>query len=233
MAEKKKGIDKPRAFIQKWLPFVGVVIIFGGFVVREVLRDQYKDLAATVDSAESLFIMTDTTRVSPDLMKGQEDVNDKNLQEHVRAFFNTMHDLENYTRASIDTTKRLLKRLPGEEERIKELEKAELGFLKESSETNSEHTRALDKGVIEDRPSGGRQFSEEMDSFMRHFSKLFEMSLAVRKFSKDSLDIAETMREDAEYHYQVANYCSWGVFVVGLIVYVVGRIYGVEGLEVE
>lgn len=226
MAEASKKGSKPGALVRKWLPFAGIVIIFLTFVVRDVLRDHFKDLAASVESAESLFIITDTLRVSPDYARELEKLEYKKPGVAVHQMILIMKSQGDYIRASVDTTRRLLDRLPGQEERIKSLEEFQLKFLHELSELYSEETKALDKSVIE-------SVEPDESKVVVHYPKLFEMGIEIQKRSQEALAIAETMRGDAEYHYQVATRWFWGIFVVGLIFAAIGLHYGVEGVKVE
>jgi len=217
-------------FIRKWLPIAGFLIIFATFIVRDVLRDEFKDLAADVDSSESLFIVTDVVTVPPDLAKSYQDLTEANFQEKFKDFFTIMIEQENYIQSSITTNERLLHRLPDQGERIKQLNQFESAFQKERSEANTQHDVAASKPVVEAGPGGKKKLSEDVVSVLTHFSKLIEMSMVIKTFSRQNLDIAERMREETKERYDFANHVSWGLFALGFLVAATGRKYGVEGL---
>jgi hypothetical protein len=236
MVEPKQKASKTRQLLQKhrrWFPFVGVVIALATFFVREVMRDEFKDLAATVDSSESLFIINEALSAPPDYVRELANIWKKNPEAALDDILQTMEKEESYIKASIDTTKRLVERLPGEEQRFKGMEELQLRFIRESIDTTSEHVKAVDEVI---QQSGQKKIkhptSDEM-AVVKHFPAFVAMAAEAKKRGDEALALAEDVRKDAEYRYAVANKLSMVLVAVGLLLAFVGRVFGVEGVEGE
>lgn len=219
MADKKGRGSKVRVFMgrnRRLITLVAAVVGFLMYLAKEGAREHFKDLGSTVDSAENLFIVTESRSPAPDLFRELSGISKKDV-DHARDIMGRLFEKEEeYIRGSLNSTKRLLVRLPGQEERFKNVEKMEIKFFDETSTMISEKTQALDREVIEeDRKNKIAEQVKLQQLMLSHLTKIVGMDSDVRKVADEVESIAEQMRVNAEDRYERWNLVFWILFIVG------------------
>jgi hypothetical protein len=203
------------------------------FVVKEGFRDHFKDLATTVDSAESLFIITDSLSVAPDFAAQLSNLSKTTPGTAFDEANRMMNSQQRYIKASLDTTKRLLVRLPYQQSKVKELEDFEARFMREVIDSNAIYIEESGAWIRESHGKNNKEKFREATELGKHYAKLVAMSAEVRDYAKDALKIAEKMKNDAEFYYDTSTRALYIIFPLALLLAVVGEIYEVKTVEFE
>lgn len=241
MANQSKG-EGVVAFLtrhQRFVTFTGAVIVFVTFIVKEGIKDHYKDLASSVDSAQSLFIICDTIRVEPEIFDRLLEVGKMKWgQEQVDERIKIMRQDVKYVMATLSTTRRLLERLPHQEERLARLAKLEGQICSESTAGLAQHAMELDNDIIKNATAEinavnsnkktKRQSPEiiGVDVAMRIFN-VVPLEIKTKQLADESLEIAEEIKARSEGRYRIASYLSYALYTLGWGIALAGRIFGV------
>jgi hypothetical protein len=211
---------------------VGAVIIFATYVLKEVVADRYKDVATSVDSAQSLFIVCETVRPSPNLFARLAEISKEHPKSVEAEISRLIASEENYIEGSLDTTKRLVESLSDQDDLLKRVTALQLKHYNEEIDAKGAETLAVDETII--HPKKGRAVDAEalaLSFDMKYFPQVVATSVATKKLADEALDIAERKKAKAEWLYGLAKWCSFGLYGFGWALGVIGVIYGIGGVS--
>jgi hypothetical protein len=241
---ERKGISARfaavRLFIRKHRRMLissgGALIVFLTFVVKEGVKEHYKDLATSVDSAESLFIICDSIRVPPNVFDEVFKAQGRKPQEMIDETIRIMRQEEGYISASLTTTKRLLYELPDQQARIDKVEKLQLSYASKSIDEHTAYVTELDESVINVYKNPKKKGTPEPLLGVAVAGKVWDfvkIGNEAKNLADESLRVAEEIRHEAEWRYEMATQVSYVIYGIGWVLAIVGRVYGVQASGVE
>lgn len=222
--------------------------MFATFISREVVREQLKDLADSLDQAENLFAIRgqlNSTNQRLRLLLSQEDsVEMDKFAKRVPPFVRLKAGIDGRVERDIsevddlesnqDNLYRLLRKFPptpylqklrGYGEELTQL-KTERDQM-ETTMTKCDNANVPDKRCSWDFMYGMDRKSDDLDN------KLFWMGVNLRAISGPILDDAERVLARRESWYSYANAASIILFTIGWGLGLLGSLYEIKGLAGE
>lgn len=210
--------------------FLGGVIILMTFATKEVLRDYLKDVSNSIDNAETVFFVSEGPEPNRFASIVNVGVSEKtrSSREILNAMLASVEDMQANEQATLDNALRLLAHLPKEKQtevkakiptisRERSIQLWGLLFPDPSVKTKGGHQPdavAVDKGSI--------IFQGEELQYAR-----------IIGFSKSCFDAAESEKKERDKWYKRTTWASYGFYILGWGIGLLGRIYGVEGATDE
>jgi hypothetical protein len=228
---KSREREKVRRYFKKHRTKVlvfGAIIIFLTYVTKEVLADRYKDVATSVDSAQSLFIVCETVRPSPNLFARLSEISKEYPKSVEAEISKVIASEENYIEGSLDTTRRLVASLSDQDDLLKRVTALQLKHYKEAIDAKGAETRAVDDAII--HPKKGRAVDTEalaLSFDIKYFPQVVATSVATKKLADEALDIAEQKKAKAEWLYSLAKCWSFVFYGLGWALGVAGIVFGI------
>jgi hypothetical protein len=210
----------------KLMTFFGALIVFVTFIVKDGIRDHLKDQAASIDSAESLFIITKNMRVPPDVAKRLDGVGKIKFDDVLDRAFAVMTDVANYAEASVQTSSRLLNSLPGKVEEEQKLASLRERLYSDHTKMQFKHVSLLDSRIINE---GTKNKVVVPNDILDEMSKLMVDSDEATRIGDQLLLRAEEMKDKTAKRYRIASIASNWLYTLGWGLGLIGRIYGVAG----
>jgi hypothetical protein len=230
------------------LTFVGALIVFTTFVVKEGLRERLKDFVDSVGAADSTFMIRGDTNISNSLLRSlEEDIGDVERNKAIREtgivapssvhLYYSWRDLSmmgQSIKANLDNVARLMRKLPNQGANIAQLETLKKA-LEDDGRSLDNLYKALpinpgyrllfpEKDIIK-RMS--EQDLQAFDALRKHFHSL---ESDANRFATEVLNISEGLRDKNERSYGIYTWVSYGLYTLGWGLGLVGRLYSVEGL---
>jgi hypothetical protein len=224
-----------RAFVKRhdrWLVILGGFLLITTFVVKEIVRENMKELKDSLAGAEQTF--------------------------RVRAEFGSLHrelQVINSRLGSAQTSPSEPVKIPDNDTRVRE----ELEKLKERTRRIEEYMGTIDDLVqkmvldTDDRKDYDKLQAQErlvVDSLqnIQNGTGVAEVKLPMianglndadkveKQLSEvmvDVLPVARAEEESRERRYQYVSWVSYGLFLIGSVFSLIGRIVGINGLDGE
>jgi hypothetical protein len=230
---------------ERLLVLAGTLITLMTFLVRDVLRENLRDIVASIDSAESTFLLRGATReISDQLATLSESVNaiekqqraarkrlssdvldklretDDQLHRHEAA----LRQKENSFVVSLDSFGRLIEKLPDDPDRDKQWQTFNKFWSElESSELEFNSALVNDRKTDEDPLHHALRVEGDVD--------LNQMKLGL--LAAKTLDDAEAIKKSRERWLNVCNCAFYSVVTMGVCLALLGRLYGVDSVDPE
>jgi hypothetical protein len=203
---------------------LGALIVFVTFVVKEGLRDRGKDLLASVESAQTTFVMrSDVEDLRLQLRSLQRSIRTTGGESMEVERYNTIAQAQFWVQhglsASLDNTSRLLQRLPNNQRDTAQLKdfRQRLDKLREAHDAPPADL---------DNPSHISE--QEISRQLKIGSDLGRLSTQVRIFERQVLEQAERLAEKEEQKYNLYTLLSYGFFSLGWGLALMGKIFDVN-----
>jgi hypothetical protein len=229
--------------------FIGASIVLATFILREVVRDHLKDLANSLDQAQSVFAIQgqlDSTNQRLRWLLNHEDfeITLKQIRRIAKSgptFEDTKDGIDSLLEQDISVVadlqatqqnlNRLLRKLPsnayptdlqGNDDELKRMKEERDGL----------ETKMLACSNANDPTENcSLDFVNEIDKESDALDvKLFWMGRKLRKASGNTLEEAEKELQRREAWYSYANVASVFLFIIGWSLGLVGSLYQVKGL---
>lgn len=238
--------DKRTSFFQahaKGISFVGALIVFSTFVVKEGIREHLKDIADSVNSAESIFVMRNDTNDLPiylaymnyriGILDNKVDADAKkegvsnivSMRETIDLMLanirRTITSRENLTRA--------VEVLSDDSAILNNLEQVsqEVNVLRSRSDVVDKAAIAANDSQLAD-PG---QVQHIVDKANEVIKECTELRLGkITSLQTEVIDAAEKKRARYDKLYMRSSWASYLLYAVGWGLGLAGRLFSVEGL---
>jgi hypothetical protein len=218
---------------RRMLGFVGALIVFVTFMVKDGLREELKDLVSSIDSAEDVFaIRNDSSTTAMWLQRLQEQV-DWVAEKTKLKGTSYSGDMVERTHSSLEITREQHESIAMAFENIRRLIEKLHGRKKEE-----EQLAALEKrleAAREEHDVLALKFGREPMSVLWAIAPLLNETEAIsedtRQLAKDLLGAAATERKHRETVYGVSTWASYLLYTLGWSLGLAGRIFGISDLE--
>jgi len=223
----------------KLLIFVGALIVFVTYLVKEGLRERLKDLVDSVDKAQSAFVaerenqqlsqrLAEIYRVgiisydnmhTPAPPPGQPyPITISTIMSHYQGAYDTEQRLENEWNA-VD---RLLEKMPKDQNREKQLNvlQTQLKAVQKADE-DFRNTQS---------PRSPSELKENLNAAVSLEHQAWDTETAIQNFALSILkDSAEIKKRDETY-FKIATWSSYLLYCLGWGLGLVGKLFGLDGL---
>lgn len=234
--------NQPRAvtrFITKHnrlIVFIGALIVFATFIVREALREELKNFVDSIDSAEGVFVVQHenalmagrlaevlrfVTAANANILKpprpGVPTIDLVAEELHYQDGFDTVQRMADELAAA----GRLLKKMPHSREDALAL----AGF-------QSQYDVEVQRFNLYKPPGSATSQLELEQAFNVIVSienKLWDIEANLAKFTASFLEKSIEVKERDERYFEIATWWSYGLYVLGWGLGLVGKLYGPKG----
>jgi hypothetical protein len=234
--------------VQRWfvrrrglIKIVGGMIILATFLVKDVLRDQEKDIVETINSAESLYLIRDA---SLELHKEIDEV-DANVNKDGLAILKALPPIRNNeskkadwqadfdrnedrllraeieTYSEVDNLSRLIAKAPPSPEHLKQYSELYWQWDKLRMAEFAIPVKRLDEATPDDSKA----------TYNRDLKTYADVWLANRSLDMVGamiLDDAHYIKERKEHRVRVFTPISYVLFVLGVLVTLASELFGIE-----
>jgi hypothetical protein len=230
---KKKSLGTRLREHDRLLTIAGAALLFVTFVVKEGIKEHWKELSDSVQNADNLFVIRSDARRLGQLVV-EEGRNGPNDSPPIPQFHSSGTNdvivldqlIETSTvdlrqaRARIDDVVGLMEELPVDEFRAKLFHEvvSELEHREDQETAPLAFFRKKNHHTIQPRTN------YEIFTDVRFTRRLDELERGV-------VDQAKALRDQSRSNYGVAKWVSYFLYSVALILAVVGKLYDVKGLE--
>jgi ElaB/YqjD/DUF883 family membrane-anchored ribosome-binding protein len=237
---------------QRWISFIGASIVLVTFLLREVVREHLKDLADSLDQAQSVFSIRGQLSTTNDRLKWLQNHADFELTlkdiHRMAKTGPTFEDIKSGVdstleqdisaiddlKSTLDNLDRLLRKLPAEVAPPEVAEyKTQLAQLKQQRDEMETKMQTCENAH---RPETtcSQAFVNDMEKESDALDvSLFWMGVHLRKVSASVLESAEGVLRQREGWYFWANVASVLFFFFGWSLGLIGTIYHVPGAKAE
>jgi len=202
---------------RRLLPLVGAIVIFATFIIKEGVRDHLKELAETVDSAQSIFLIRKDNIRTVHMLRSMQSL--QRLSKPPISFIETLEqDLLNDEQDIFehgDINYSVIRKLPDNSKLYEENRR----ILKATEEIN------MDRGGDSDR-----QYQERLKNAA---AKSFALSDMASNLTTKVISAASERAESAKRWYDRFTWTSYVFYTIGWSLAFLGKAVGVEGLEPE
>lgn len=216
---------------RRFLTFLGALIVFTTFIVKEGLREQLKDLASSIDSAESVFVIrNDGNATVRWLQRLQEQIDwiaekiklkgttySGDMIERAHSSSEIIGQVHESLTTSLDNISRLIEKIPHQEASKSEVEK-----LQKELQELRDHRTAFELAFNRE-PS--MDLVWKLGALLVSTQKLSD---EIRDLARDVLENAEKARVRRERVVSITTWASYALYTLGWGLGLLGRIYGVE-----
>jgi hypothetical protein len=230
----------------KMVAFLGATIVFSTFIVKEGWRENLKSLGDTIDTAQNIFTLRSdgvaTTSQLNGLVSEVEAIRAKisgnefgltlpGVNRTMLVYSGELRQL----RTSVDNLSSLMERLPNPGQHKEDL-KRNLDQL-QGEQVAFRHVgelaaRAIANESADGTPSAGdaRVISSAIFQLSTGISDLYRQ---VDNLTSATLSDAQAARTRQEKLYGIATWVSYCLYALGWVFGLVGKLYGVDGMEVS
>ena len=220
------------------LIFVGALVVFVTFVVREGLRENLKDLVDSIDTAQGVFVVEQENQQMSERLAAIFNINEamySNINKlrtggallaidetaiglHYQLTYDVLQRLDNEYAAA----KRLLNKVPHDKKYD-----IEVNELKWRSDDASDSFKSF-------RPAGtGSSQQQFMDSFgviqgIEH--RALDVETDFQSLATTVLRESMDKKEKDDGYFRIATWASYGLYAVGWGLGLIGKLYGVDGV---
>lgn len=236
---------------ETFLAAIGLLTVIATFVTKEVFRDNLKELADSVDRAQitySLRLNIDSLRTDISHLDGRisslrpspgsaPSTDTTQLLEFAEGVDNcrrtVMENLLNYE-VWTDEARQLVEHLPYDkavQQQLRSLQEGSAAFEAEAKSL----LQAIDRAVSDERLTVSAGLAPNpvpcnaLPFALRVQARLPEASA----FAGDQLERAEEVKKNAERRYRVFSIISYFLFGIGILLALIGRVYGIRSLGAE
>ena len=231
LKEKKLPSQRQDRF---WI-WVGTGTILATFVVRQEWREQLKDLVSSVSTAEDMFVVQRQNAETADMLhealvridqislnvEGRKSINSAQ-RERVTTIFTSVISYNQETEVSLDNIRRLVERLPQQEDyknRLAKLEKERAEISSAAAQTTISSPNDIPTEEVDEA-------SEKAVNMLAFRTSALEKK--VQSFTGEVLKEAEELKTKEETRYRYVTYGSRALYVFGIILGVIGKLLGKE-----
>ena len=212
------------------LAIFGGFLLLATFVVREIVRENLKELKDSLAAAENTF------RIRDEFML---------LHRQLKAVDERMGKSENTSTLPLTITLDPSKRISEEQVKIAQLSEAiaeemdNIGDLVEKMQLNPDDAKdyvklVADTDDVKDSYQKVMMRDGSMESKMLEMIKAEEKAQQLQHTLLTDVRILEEAREQEhrrEKEYRVVTYVSYALFLIGSALGLLGKIYGLKGME--
>lgn len=236
--------SQPEAFLKKYnhiLTYTGAFIVFLTFIVKEGLGEHWRQVAESIDKAQSSYSIRaeigQNVLLSSDILQhlmqkahGSSDHQESQLLDWM------LLDVEG-SASNVGTLLNSLPESKGDQKELFEI-KTQLAHGKESMaaffsplpSTGSTSWKYVSKYSPKARPP----FSDSRDGReLQLFASAIDLRSDAHELTKRVLEVAEGVRQTNEQRSRYAWWISAGLFALGWGLGLLGKLYGVPGVEAE
>jgi hypothetical protein len=209
---------------RRLLLFVGASITLVTFVVKDEIRQDLKDLADSIDSAENVFmIRSDSRDIMEQIMWVQQLIKEQGPRRSVLppiAYFRSLS-------AGLNSSVHLLAKVPHGEELD---ERAAVILLKRNKwmdQSLPPLSPIAERPIPRDSAADAAEESRALESW----KEVFFLNGEVQQFGVEVLELAHKVEAQQEHRYRVSKYVSYFLYPLGWLIGLLGTLVGVEGLR--
>lgn len=219
------------------LIFVGALIVFVTYVVKEGLRDRLRDLVTSTDAAQSVFLgerenqrisqrLAEVFRVSVLTYDNMHSPAPKPGETYpltmstVISHFQAASDAEDRLENQLSAVERLLKTMPKDHNRSATLDDLHEQFkaVKEADE----HFR--------NTPYSPDKLQENLNASVGLEHEAWNTETAIQKFATVILKDSETVKKRYEIYFEIATWSSYLLYSLGWGLGLIGKLFGADGV---
>jgi hypothetical protein len=231
----------------KLITFGGATIVFLTFIVKEGWREKLKDLVETADSARKLYTLRADNVATSQKLNGitseieaiRAKITGTELGMTLLGINRSMliysGDLQQLD-TEIANLSGLAEQMPHSDSytsRVDGLAKKLATLRAEFRSIGEQVARATPnaKPTGEPQPEDARNISAAMFAFGEH---LIELHMQTNTLTKELTERAETEKRAEEHKFRIATWSSYGLYAVGWLISLVGRLSGIDaGVDLE
>ena len=216
---------------QRMLTFVGALIVFGTFIVKDALRDQLRELGDAIKSAEDVYLvrsdLNSVVRLLLDLRGRIDHLRGYSLQdaeEGTQDAVGQMMELDSLDAAWLINSEQLLHKLPMQ---VQEEDHAELESLK----TKRKNIEAQFGDVMSAGSGKPQKTAAELSKLANDILRdSFDIGQRTSILSDKVLQRAREIEATTEHRYELATWASYILYAIGWGLGLAGRLVGVEAI---
>jgi hypothetical protein len=227
----------------RFISFIGALIVFGTFIIKEGIRENLKSLVDTIDSAENTFLADRDNNVIQETLRSQsrtlarlENVSRKRpnfakvLMNDGR-LMNVSLDIGKTVQDDIDDVSGLQFSLHRLLNAIPQLKSSAIEYLDKQYERNTEaYAVWLSSGVALDEKWDQQKQQDALRALLFEEMGLSYARSVLQSSMENILKKAEMAKAKAEEKYKWATWLSYGAYTLGWGLGLAGRLYGGGGI---
>ena len=240
-----------KAFLEshnRLFSIVGAGIVLLTFVIKEGLRDRVKDLADSINAAETLFLIRgDNTITSAQLSLLLQDVmHTERILEHKPihdpAFENHFDNMNltakrslvgqsNIIETSLDNISRLMETLPRDSAGTERLESLRAELWRNRLDPFWTFLFSYKLEELAGIPMTDEVYKSTSSKLSQLDQKMFNLADKTDAMAQQVLKGAEEARKRTEHAYSVFTWASYALFALGWSLGLLGSLFDVKGLD--
>jgi len=221
------------------LIFVGALIVFVTFLVKEGLRERLKDLVDSIDTAQSVFVaerenqqmsqrLAEIYRISVVSYDNMHNPAPQPGEAYpitiatIMSHYQGAYDAEQRLESELNAVDRLLEKLPTDQNRDKKLNDLQTQF-KAVQKTDEDFRNTPS-------PRSTSELKENLNSAVSLEHQAWDTETAIQNLSLSILkDSAEVKKRDETY-FKIATWGSYLLYCLGWGLGLIGKLFGLDGL---
>jgi len=217
------------------LTFVGALIVFSTFIVKDALKEQLRDFGDSIDKAESLYLVReDTMAILKELQPlqrqpyyNEEIQNPPQRLKRLGDFADLVKRDHELNHMAVLKSEDLLTRLP---ESVRRQDESDLNSINEKYASDHATLREWDERYFKSGLSSRRVTTAQEDLIVGLELIGGEFEGITSTFTAKVLAQARQVEASNERRYEIATWASWFLYVLGWGLGLAGRLVGVEGI---
>ena len=240
---------KSRGRAERWfakhpelITVLGGLILFATFLVKDILREQEKDVVNAIDSAESIYLIRDSNlalrkeidQLDANINRSRGEIlradrsKHKEKQTEAREFipiFDGSEDpvvrLLGETDVEVDNLQRLVAKAPPTAEHLTEFAKVYWEWDKLRMQFFAQPLPSLDEKLKED----AKNIAERDRAY---YSSVWLINSKISMVGAEILDDAHYTKEKLEHRVKIFTPISYVLFGLGVVLTIVSKLFGVD-----
>jgi hypothetical protein len=242
--EEGSSILSLRRYLQRrerGLALVGAVLVFTTFVVKEALRDHYKDIEDALGAARGVFLIRE------DLSHLQQGLQSVRVDEQITravvqkqknpylAVINAPHLVDDigYNLARWNTVLETISDLLGSVPHRPDADftAASLrGRLQAADKQNHDYSRSMAQMYLSSKSVDKAEGKNVNDGVFKLNEEVGDVAKDIDKFANDTLTAAQQEDLVSERRYRICTFIGYFTFGFGWLLAFIGRLAGIAGL---
>lgn len=236
---------------KRFLPIVGAGIVLVTFVVKEAVRDHFKDLVTSIDGAEGIFLVREDKGLLTNPLRklnrqmdsvqitlqsrGPQYEPDDAVEDKSYGRMELIAEDHHTLMVSIENVSRLLEEIRAEASARKRVEK----LKKDIDDAFEPYQANISRLVVEEEDAAENKGDDKLahdilqtiaKAVQEMESKTIMISGQCDALATEVFKKAENTRKRDEIFLNIFTWCSYALYALGWGLGLLGKLYGVEGV---
>jgi hypothetical protein len=220
------------------LIFVGALIVFVTFLVKEGLRERLKDLVDSIDTAQSVFVaerenqqmsqrLAEIYRISVVSYDNMHNPAPQPGEAYpitiatIMSHYQGAYDAEQRLESELNAVDRLLEKMPTDQNREKKLNDVQTQF--KAVQKNDEGFRNTPS------PHSTSELKENLNSAVSLEHQAWDTETAIQNLSLSILKDSGEVKKRDETYFKIATWGSYLLYCLGWGLGLIGKLFGFDG----